>query len=118
MKIRFKHFSGLFLGFFLWVGVNQVYAASEASLKPTSPLADINYISFDHTYDHFFISSQKEDLTTQWSNQKFKFNAPPNWHCGQLSYKTFRFIYKSLIIHTFILGDTPSLRAPPSFLLS
>lgn len=118
MKISFKHVGVLIGGLVLWATVTQVQAAPEAPLKPATPLSDVNYISLDHTYDHVLISTQKEDLTTQWSNQKLKFIAPPCLLNGSLSYKTFRFIYQSLIAHSYILGDTPSLRAPPSFFIS
>lgn len=118
MKIRFTHVGILIWGLMLWASVAQAQAATETPLKPVSPLSDVNYISLDHTYDHVLISTQKEDLTTQWSNQKLKFIAPPCLLNGSLSYKTFRFIYQSLIAHSYILGDTPSLRAPPISILS
>lgn len=72
----------------------------------------------DHNETHAFLSSSKEDITSQYSQHKIKLYIAHSFTGIKLNYRYTHILYQSVLAHSYILGSTSALRAPPSYLFS
>ena len=115
--------SKTFLRFTLLLGllVFSARVAEPISVPSVSHLVDkktasesLSFSVCDQNDTHAFLSSPKEDGSTQFSQQKTKFiyaHASPG---VKLNYRFIHILYQSVLAHSFILGGTTALRAPPT----
>lgn len=79
---------------------------------------NLSFSVCDQGDTHAFLSSSKEDVTGQFSQQKIKFITPNSLSTTKINYRYFHVFYQSVLAHSYILGRTSALRAPPYFSLS
>ena len=98
---------------FAWIVLSGLSMAAAPVHEKESDPSNLAFSVCDHHHEQELLNSQKEDLTSQFSQQKIKFLAFGFFQSGILDYAEFRFFHQTLSTHTFILGHATALRAPP-----
>jgi hypothetical protein len=79
---------------------------------------NLSFSVCDQGDTHAFLSSSKEDVTGQFSQHKIKFFSASSYATVKINYRYTHVFYQSVLAHSYILGRTSALRAPPSSLFS
>lgn len=116
LRITFLYFG---LSFFsgLSVSSEKVYVSPINQEKQTGH-ENLSFSVCDQDDPHAFLSSSKEDVTGQFSQQKIKFISASSYATVKINYRYNHVFYQSVLAHSYILGRTSALRAPPSSLFS
>lgn len=79
---------------------------------------NLSFSVCDQDDPHAFLSSSKEDVTGQFSQQKIKFISASSYAIAKINYRYTHVFYQAVLAHSYILGRTSALRAPPNLLFS
>ncbi len=79
---------------------------------------NLSFSVSDQDDPHAFLSSSKEDVTGQFSQQKIKFFSASSYATAKINYRFTHVFYQEVLAHSYILGRTSAFRAPPSSLFS
>ncbi len=111
----------LFLG--LWLASAPLIGSVDSSpsapdVKPNPTSGNLAFSVSDHSESLAFLSSGKEDISPQYNQHKIKLLFPHAFQGIKLNYRFIHFLYQSVLAHSYILGRTTALRAPPVSFLS
>lgn len=107
------------LVFFSGLSVSSETTSVPPNRQDTRPSHEnLSFSVSDQNDPHAFLSSSKEDVTGQFSQQKIKFISASSYATAKINYRYTHVFYQNVLAHSYILGRTSALRAPPDYLFS
>lgn len=116
MKNKLLRITLFLCGLLIFSGISlapEAVSGLSSDKNENSTLDDLSFSVYNQSDTHAFLCSPKEDLTAQYHQHKIKFLCASLYLSAIINYRYSRLYYQSVLAHSFILGRTTALRAPP-----